>query len=31
MPDPDTADLLISDKLTGADWRAHKSNRRAYW
>ena len=24
VPDPDTADMLISDKLTGADWRAHK-------
>lgn len=23
VPDPDTADLLITDKLTGADWRAH--------
>ena len=24
VPDPDTADLLIADKLTDADWRAHK-------
>ena len=28
MPDPETADLLIADKLGDADWRAHagKSN-----
>ena len=28
VPDPETADLLIADKLTDADWRAHagKSN-----
>ncbi len=24
VPNPDTADLLIADKLTDADWRAHK-------
>jgi RHH-type transcriptional regulator, proline utilization regulon repressor / proline dehydrogenase / delta 1-pyrroline-5-carboxylate dehydrogenase len=24
VPDPDTADLLIADKLGDADWRAHK-------
>ena len=24
VPDPDTADLLITDKLTKADWRSHK-------
>ena len=24
VPDPDTADLLITDKLTNADWRSHK-------
>lgn len=24
VPDPDTADMLISDKLTGANWRSHK-------
>jgi RHH-type transcriptional regulator, proline utilization regulon repressor / proline dehydrogenase / delta 1-pyrroline-5-carboxylate dehydrogenase len=24
VPDPQTADLLIADKLTDADWRAHK-------
>ena len=23
VPDPDTADMLISDKITDADWRAH--------
>jgi len=24
VPDPETADLLIADKLTDADWRGHK-------
>jgi RHH-type transcriptional regulator, proline utilization regulon repressor / proline dehydrogenase / delta 1-pyrroline-5-carboxylate dehydrogenase len=26
VPNPDTADLLIADKLTDADWRAHKGH-----
>ena len=31
VPDPETADLLIADKLTDADWRGHRGSHRVCW